>query len=72
MKDLHVWWWLLLPCALFIFYAFIVKLMWWANEHENFGSIEDEYEWTELSTEAAANEKGTAHRARGSYMEDVQ
>lgn len=72
--HIHVWWWLLFPCALFIFSAFIVKLMWWAGEHENFDSIEskDEYEWTELSTQAPANDKGTDHRARGSYMEDCQ
>jgi hypothetical protein len=36
MNHLHIWWWLLFPCALFIFSAFIVKLMWWAGEHENF------------------------------------
>lgn len=75
MKHLHIWWWLLVPCALFIFSAFIVKLMWWANEHENFDSpqSDDEYEWTELSAPEAQNDaKGTTHRARGSYMEDCQ
>jgi len=74
MKHLHVWWWLILPCAYFLFCVFVMRLFKWAGEHENFDEIvsADEYEWTELSTEASANDKGTTHRARGSYMEDVQ
>lgn len=72
---MRVIWWLFDPCALLMFYIFVVKLMWWAGEHENFDSphSDDEYEWTELSAPEAHNDaKGTDHRARGSYMEDRQ
>jgi hypothetical protein len=75
VKHLHVWWWMLLPCAYFLFCVFVMKLMRWASEHENFEPIEfDEYEWTELSPsiDAGNDAKGTSHRVRGSYMEDVQ
>lgn len=73
MKHLHIWWWLLLPCAYFLFCVGVMKLMRWAGEHENFDEIagEDDYEWTELHAPEAVNE-GTTHRARGSYMEDIQ
>lgn len=72
---MRVIWWLFDPCALLLLYIFMAKLMWWAGEHENFGEIksEDEYALTELSADIVpANDKGTAHRARGSYMEDCQ
>lgn len=67
-------WWLAYPCAYFLLCVFIMKLFKWAGEHENFDSIEsqDEYEWTEMSTETSANENRTAHRARGIYREDCQ
>jgi hypothetical protein len=75
MKHLHIWWWLLLPCAYFIFCVFVMKLMKWANEHENFDEIpiEDDYDWGDTYVPEAVNDvKGTTHRARGSYMEDCQ
>lgn len=69
---MRIIWWLFLPSIYLLLCVFMMRLLRWAGTHENFESIEsrDEYEWTELHTPEAQNE-GTAHRARGSYMEDI-